>query len=251
VRGLSPSELLDVWERGESQRSHERALTILSAALPDRPEGLLEALSVGRRDGLLLTVRELTFGPTLEALTECPRCGERLELELETGAVRVEPRPRPRAAAGAGELRVGDWSVRFRAPSAADLAAAAGADGPEQARAVLLARCVASAAEAGQVRAVAELPGEVVQALAARMAELDPQADVRLALSCPACGVGWEEVFDVAAFFWHEISACAPRLLREVHALAAAYGWREADILAMGPRRRQAYLEMVGRWATS
>jgi hypothetical protein len=47
-------------------------------------------------------------------------------------------------------------------------------------------------------------------------------------------------------FFWKEIAAHAKRLLREVHILAAAYKWREADILAMNPNRRQYYLEMVG-----
>jgi hypothetical protein len=36
------------------------------------------------------------------------------------------------------------------------------------------------------------------------------------------------------------------RLLREVHTLALAYGWREADILNMSARRRRFYLEMAG-----
>ncbi len=31
-----------------------------------------------------------------------------------------------------------------------------------------------------------------------------------------------------------------------VHALARAYGWREADVLAMSEARRHFYLELVG-----
>jgi hypothetical protein len=31
----------------------------------------------------------------------------------------------------------------------------------------------------------------------------------------------------------------------EVDALARAYGWREADILALSPARRAAYLELA------
>jgi hypothetical protein len=50
---------------------------------------------------------------------------------------------------------------------------------------------------------------------------------------------------DIASYLWSEIHAWAGRMLRDVHALAAAYGWREADILAMSPWRRQAYLEMI------
>jgi hypothetical protein len=34
--------------------------------------------------------------------------------------------------------------------------------------------------------------------------------------------------------------------MREVHTLAAMYGWRETDILAMSAWRRQRYLEMIG-----
>jgi hypothetical protein len=77
------------------------------------------------------------------------------------------------------------------------------------------------------------------------MAACDPQAEVLLDLNCPACGHGWQALFDVVAFFWAELAAQAKRLLREVHTLARAYGWREADILGMSARRRQFYLEMV------
>ena len=41
------------------------------------------------------------------------------------------------------------------------------------------------------------------------------------------------------------MDARAQRLLMEVHLLARAYGWREADILGMSPARRNAYLQRV------
>jgi len=43
-----------------------------------------------------------------------------------------------------------------------------------------------------------------------------------------------------------ELGAVARDLLGQVHALAFAYKWREADILQMSPARRQLYLQMVG-----
>ena len=55
----------------------------------------------------------------------------------------------------------------------------------------------------------------------------------------------WAVMFDVVSFFWSEICVQAKRLLREVHTLARAYGWREVDILGMSTARRQFYLEMV------
>jgi hypothetical protein len=65
-------------------------------------------------------------------------------------------------------------------------------------------------------------------------------------MSCPACQHEWLAMFDILSFFWTEIEAWAYRTLRQVHTLASAYGWREADVLAISAWRRQRYLEMVG-----
>jgi S-adenosylmethionine synthetase len=90
-----------------------------------------------------------------------------------------------------------------------------------------------------------ELPDDIVDAVVDRMAQADPQSDVQLALSCPVCGREWQAAFDIVSFFWTEIDAWARGILQQVHVLASAYGWREADILTMNPGRRQSYLEMV------
>ena len=64
--------------------------------------------------------------------------------------------------------------------------------------------------------------------------------------SSDLCGHEWDELFDVVSFVWAELEVQACRLLQEVHVLARAYGWREGDVLALSPRRRRLYLEMVG-----
>ena len=109
----------------------------------------------------------------------------------------------------------------------------------------VLARCVLAAMHAGVAHDGARLPESVVAALVAAMAAADPLADIRLGLICPACGHAWQVLFDIVTFFWSEIDAWARRTLREVHALARAYGWREAEILALTARRRQHYLEIL------
>jgi hypothetical protein len=52
-------------------------------------------------------------------------------------------------------------------------------------------------------------------------------------------------LFDIGEFFWTEIAVQAQRLLREIDALARAYGWTEREILSLPGQRRQAYLELV------
>ncbi len=90
------------------------------------------------------------------------------------------------------------------------------------------------------------LPAEVAEAVAQRMAEADPQADPQLAMHCPSCGHAWSAGLDIAAYLWAEVDAWARRTLREVHALASAYGWSEGEILALSAARRQAYLDLIG-----
>lgn len=90
-----------------------------------------------------------------------------------------------------------------------------------------------------------ELPDETIAAISRAMLEADPQAEITLRLTCPACGHEWDLLFDVADFFWKEISAQAQRLLREIDALARAYGWTEHEILNLPAQRRQTYLEML------
>jgi hypothetical protein len=79
------------------------------------------------------------------------------------------------------------------------------------------------------------------------MARQDPQAEIRINLSCPQCDQQWSDYFDIGSFFWTEITVMAKRLLADVDALARRYGWREADILAMTPWRRHTYLQLGER----
>ena len=94
--------------------------------------------------------------------------------------------------------------------------------------------------------ALEDLPESVLDQAASLIAERDPQADLAIELRCPSCAEVWRMPFDIASFFLEEIGSEAQRLLLEVATLARAYGWREADILAMSPARRQLYLHMAG-----
>jgi hypothetical protein len=244
VRSLSAHDLLRVWEVGEDQHPLDRALTLLAAACPELTWDELAALNIGQRDARLLTLRERTSGPRLNGLAECPRCAERLEFDVKVADLRVAAKPDAEEEARA--LVTDSLALRFRLPNSRDLAAVLGCQDSAAARSLLVQRCVLEASREGAPVVGSELPVEAVTRLAERMAECDPQAEVLLDFRCPVCGYGWQAIFDIVAFFWVEMAAQAKRLLREVHTLARAYGWREADILSMSSRRRQFYLELVG-----
>jgi hypothetical protein len=245
MRPLSTRELLDAWERGQAKPPVQRSLTLLAAACPEIPAEDLAHESIGWRDARLLTLREWTFGPHLVSLASCPACGERLEMAFEVADVRAsepgEDATEPLSLAASG------CELTFRLPNSLDLAALAAGEATGDARRRLLARCLLGARgpDSKEV-SLNNLPEATLQAVADRMAEADPQGDVELALSCPACSHTWPAAFDVASFFWTEVDAWARVLLREIHLLAATYHWCEMDILRLSPWRRRAYLELIG-----
>ncbi len=126
-----------------------------------------------------------------------------------------------------------------------DLAAIANDSDVGSARERLASNCIVQVCRDGLTVPLDMVPESVIEAVTAQMVECDPLAEMQLALTCPACSHSWQSMFDIAPFLWREISTEAKRLLREVHILAQAYGWREADILSMSAARRQLYIEMV------
>lgn len=241
MHALSDHEVLDVWESGLDQRPVDRALTLLATALPGTDPDRLAAMSVGEREGRLMEFREANFGSSVSGVAECPRCGELLEWRLDLSEIRSI-----RGGTGRGgphRLAAEGYELSYRLPDSTDLAEIDPNRGVAGGRSVLLRRCVLEARKDGARVEPSSLPEAVILELAAEMEALDPQAETLLDFECPACEARWQAHFDVLAFLWAEIRVRARRLLSEVHALAGAYGWSEADILAMSPARRRFYLE--------
>ncbi len=241
MRVPSAAELVDIWEVGAGQPLPQRVLQLLAAACPEASGDELLALTVGQRDARLLQLYERLFGPTLTVVAPCAACGEPLESCFPVADMPLGEDP---AVDPLHALRTDGYAVSFRLPASADLVALAD-ESAADARSVLLARCLIEARDAEGQRVAAEsLPRHVVAAVAAHMSAADPQADVQLDFTCPACEHRWQAAFDIACFLWNEIHAWARRTLRDVHVLARAYGWREADVLALSPTRRQIYVEL-------
>lgn len=243
MRGLDAPELLEIHERGRSLPPVRRALLLLETALPEAtPEGLA-ALPVGRRDARILELRTRTLGPLIQSETRCPSCGERLELDLRSDELRAVADDATDEVSGPLTVEHDGWAVTVRLPTSRDLVEVAGAGGDER---DLLARCLVEVTREGAAADVDDLPGPVREAVQAAMAEADPLADLQLALTCPTCAHAWQAPFDPTAFFWGEIEVRVPRILREVHVLASAYGWSEREILGMDGWRRAQYLRLLG-----
>ena len=248
VGSLDLSGLIDAWERAWPDRPIDRVLAILRATSGLAPRALAGE-SLGRRDRRLLALRQQLFGSKLECLADCPACGESLEFACDAGDL-TAPFAEAREDAGDGACQRLDrdgYQVHYRVPVSSDLQLLEAGEEPSRARRRLLDGCVLEARRAGERVSVDDLPAGLVAELCAGMAATDAQADVVVALRCPACDVSWRAGFDIGGYLWTELEAWVQRTLVQVHSLASRYGWSEREILSMTPWRRQVYQGFADR----
>ena len=230
------TELLTLWERGIDLPAPQRALILLAATCPQASVGELKALRLGRSNELLVRLRVQLFGTQMNLVATCSQCSAQLEADLDASDLLA-------AFAPAGEDHaVAHGSLVFHPLTLGDLIGLPG--DPEQAQCLLLARCCGSAPDIALDADVAALAASEIETIAGALAAADPQADLSIELQCAGCTHEWNAAFDIGAFLWRELDAWARRTLREVHALARAYAWSERDVLAVGPTRRQIYLQL-------
>ncbi|MFC0031708.1 hypothetical protein ACFFMM_19490 [Micromonospora chaiyaphumensis] len=226
-----PGRLLAVWEAAATAPPAARGPVLLHAAglLPDLDAAL--DLPVGTVAALAARLSVDSFGDPVDAVLTCG-CGEVLDVALPLDPVAGLPAGDTGAVAG-GTLRV-------RAPTARDLLAAGHSDDP---LGTLLARCVRDAD--GRPVAPGELTADQRRAVDTAAEELAGAAAVVLRTRCPGCGDAVVAALDVTELLWERVTHRAPAVLAEVATLAAAYGWAEADILALPAGRRRAYLALA------
>lgn len=239
--------VLEVWDRVEAGDPRHAGVAALAVAMPEMPATELADLPLGTRDNLLLRLREQTLGSTLNGRASCPECSVNADFALDVhdftdfdadGSAQPDQRDFLLEEDGA--------SVHFRLPTGADLALAAESYSVKAARDVLLQRCILGAVVDGTDCAPDELPPDLLDRLSQRIEDLDPMAELPLALQCANCGNDWEPLLEIGSFLWAELSELAERLMNDVHTLARSYGWPERDILAMSSARRKFYIELVG-----
>jgi hypothetical protein len=236
-------DLLAAWETGRHQNAASRGITLLGIAFPGSTREALAEFTVGERDRWLLELRRALFGAEAAALTSCPKCGESLELDIPVADL---PAAVEDVGPRTGEIDRGGYRVRFHLPLCKDLVYASRAADVASGTRLLLERCVETAERSGEAIACSGIPPALAEEVAGRIEQMDAQGEIRFALACPACSTRWGAIFDIVSFLWTELDSWAVRLLRQVHSLATAYGWREADILGLSDARREFYLDLVG-----
>ena len=220
--------------------------------LDDVTPRTVRALTIGDREALLLHLRRVTLGNQLQGELACPAagCGQKMDLPLRVSDFLLDPDPDRRERYDLTFTDDGSrYQVWFRLPTGADAedAAAVAARNPERAADQLLERCVeaVTADGGGRVEPREGLPPAVRRQLPATLLELDPQAEVRLNVTCPECGHRFRALLDAGSVLFREVATSEHRLYRDVHLLAFYYHWSEAAILSMTATKRRRYLGLL------
>ncbi|MGF1643972.1 MAG: hypothetical protein ACFCUJ_10030 [Thiotrichales bacterium] len=232
MRALDAERIVTAWEQGRRRHPLDRGLLLFALAEPGHAPDTLADRPLSERNAALLRLRQASFGNALDAWVDCPNCGERLAFTLDLATLLRDYAPPPTS------IEAGDHLLR--PPTSRDLALIAQDTDPERAALTLLRLCTTRAPDTARTTRATDL-----DALEAALEAADPWSDLALELNCDRCGHAWHGTLDVTTVLWEELETTAHRLLDEVHLLARAYGWPEAEILALSTARRAAYIERV------
>ena len=240
MAAISNEGLLRAWESTLDEQALRRGIALL-AGYRAEDVGSVAQWSVRARDRALYDLRRELFGDEAAAVATCPRCAEQLEVPLDLSILRP-----PASDVLPAPVHAGGYVATVRMPTTVDLLSINDAADEESALATLVARCVESMrGPDGQEYSLDAVPSPVRSLLRLHLAELLDDVDIELELICASCGRAFAAPFDITPFLLREVEAWAAGTIRDIHQIARAYGWDEATILALSPRRRQAYLDLI------
>lgn len=234
MRALRGELLFRAWELGVGQDDLERPLTLLALACPGRSRDELAGLSMTQRELELLLLRRVTFGDALRGYLPCFSCAAGLEFEVQISS--IIDKIRGLSVPVEASWRHGNALFSMRQVTSRDLMALASAPDPELHLLALCTRC-----DPPDGPAVADCKALAVE----HFNRINEGAETRFSLQCAECSADCQVDLDIGRFLWAEVRHGAMAAFREVHELAAAYGWSEAEILGMSSMRRAMYLGMT------
>jgi hypothetical protein len=239
---LTDAQILGIWEQGESTVSgFARSLLPLMVCASHDEIAAVQGMPLGAVNAALIAVREATFGTALRGRTACPGCGTVVDLDLDTRQLQASGDALDPCEVGTDD----GWRAVHRLPTVGDLAAVSACTSAEQARVALAESLLLEVRGPGGADRCGALPEQVISAISESVEVHDPLCEIRLELTCPDCHRPLPVLLDMGSYLWSELAVAASKIVQDVHVLAAAYGWREADVLALSPLRRRAYLRLV------
>jgi hypothetical protein len=229
--GLGAAAFLAGWPLGRSQPDAARIAVLVARVWGEETAA---ADTLGLRNQRSLALHRVLCGGRMEAQVCCPDCATDNEAEVPVAELLDLPDP-PEAVV----IETDSGPTRFGLPRMAFLAACAGTG---ETHASLAERLALDGPGA-------RLSAAALASLSAAWEAADPAGAIALGVECVGCGRQITATVDPASFVARDFDRLADRLMAEVDTIARAYGWTEAEILALPADRRRRYLALAGSGA--
>ena len=205
---------------------------------------IVDALSVGDRQFLTTCLAGRLGEDEAWFTVNCRACGERFDFPLRFSELPVKPAG-PSYPFCETILRAG--KCRWRVPNGADQKALALLPSDEEALQTLLQRClVHDETEAGTdipPGLVANLTAPEIARIETALEAQAPEVTNRVQAAC----VGCSEINETEINPLRYLSTPLQGVSIDIHRIASAYHWSEAEILSLPRHRRLHYLELIDR----
>lgn len=205
-----------LFDRADAAPVAQRRLALAAAFLPNTAEPA--SLGVGDAERLFWLAKRAHFGPKAPAQFPCDGCDEPIGFAVPEGF------DLPAQIGPTAQVVHNGQTYQIACPTLSDLGVT------------------------GLASLAPDAPWDdpVFRAKAAEALDAaDPAMDVIFDVACVACGTENPRAFDAAAFLWADLDAFAAGVFAEVAILARAFGWSEAETLALSPARRARYIGLV------
>jgi hypothetical protein len=211
-------------------------------SLPVINDNVVREMLVGDREFVVMRLREMTWGSTVNAILRCPAedCNEPMDVTLSLGEIVVEPRPVLSRYFRMWLSSDSPREIEFRLPTGADQEALVGIEDEQSAVSALLARC--TTLDESEVDALSEAARCEIEE---QMEKRAPQADIELEAMCPECRRLFSGQAAWPAYCLSEMVSQSAMLERDVHCLAWYYHWSEAEVLSMTHAKRRRYVSLI------
>lgn len=223
-------------------------------------QGIIRNLLIADRQYLLLKLRELTLGDTIQASIFCPwsDCGKKIMVSFLTEDIPVVessnkgPTYKMELSEEATFIDDSGESYRqvgFRLPNGSDqeMLSSIVVQDEKRAQTLLLQRCIQTIGSLKNIdeKVVSQLSPLAQLEIEQKMEALAPKLELTMESTCPECGREYSTPFDIQSFFLSELSINRDLLYREVHYLAFHYHWSEREIMDMPRQKRRTYIEVL------
>ncbi|HEX7032019.1 MAG TPA: hypothetical protein VF172_03370 [Nitrososphaera sp.] len=199
---------------------------------------LLRKLSIGDRVALMLHIRRMELGDTLDCTISCVKCHKGMSVALSAAKL-LGTKGLERSLGY--DMEVGGFNLTIKPLTALDQNKLLSTTEGEDLLQMLARSCIIGAGQTLPEK----LPNEAMEAIGSMLEQIDPLSDIVLDISCPECGHKFSASFNVEDFVLRELRVGQSDIDSEVHWLALHYHWSENEILSLPMRRRRKYISLI------